>query len=31
MSLLINYILILSFAFALAAGLYLGLKAIKLI
>jgi len=31
MSLLINYVLLLSIVFALAAGLYLGFKAIKLI
>jgi hypothetical protein len=31
MSILINYFLLLSFVFALAAGLFLGLKAIQLI
>jgi hypothetical protein len=31
MSLLINYLLLLSFVFALAAGLFLGFKAIELV
>lgn len=31
MTLLIDYVLLLSFVFALAAGLFLGFKAIKLI
>jgi hypothetical protein len=31
MTVLVSYILLLAFAFALAAGLYLGLKAIKLV
>nr|YP_009675009.1 cytochrome b6/f complex subunit VI [Rhizochromulina marina]QDH81860.1 cytochrome b6/f complex subunit VI [Rhizochromulina marina] len=31
MTILVNYILLLSFVFALAAGLFLGFKAIQLI